>query len=60
VDSTTAKRRSFDAKGEAVCPICGATWWRYAGFTMLVTGEDRRFMDTRALAPNKKEPPQKA
>jgi uncharacterized Zn finger protein (UPF0148 family) len=45
VNPTTGQRTKFDAKGEAVCPICGAVWWRYEGFIMLVTGEDRRSKD---------------
>ena len=54
------ERTKFDAKGEAVCPICGAVWWRYEGFIMLVTGEDRRSTDSQALGPNQKKPPRTA
>ena len=60
VNPTTGQRTKFDAKGEAVCPICGAVWWRYEGFIMLVTGEDRRSKDRLALGPKQKKPPRTA
>ena len=57
VNPTTGQRTKFDAKSEAVCPMCGATWWRYEGFTMLVTGDDRRAWNRRSLSQIKKESP---
>jgi len=54
VNPTTGQRAKFDAKGEAVCPICGAVWWRCERFIMLVTGEDRRSTDSQALGPIKR------
>jgi hypothetical protein len=41
VHSMTGQLMHFNKNGDAVCPVCGAVWWRWQGFTMLVTGGAR-------------------